>query len=62
MVRNEHYGRVIKELFEAAFGEILGATRDRMLREISEVLETIALESALLLVLEDLHWMDHATV
>jgi Cdc6-like AAA superfamily ATPase len=36
--------------------EILGATRERMLREISEALETISSERPLLLVLEDLHW------
>jgi predicted ATPase len=33
-----------------------------MLREISEVLEPITSENALLLVLEDLHWADHSTV
>lgn len=42
--------------------EILGATRQRMLREISETLETIASEKLLLLVFEDLHWVDHSTV
>jgi tetratricopeptide (TPR) repeat protein len=42
--------------------EIIGATRQRMLREISEALETIASERLLLLVFEDLHWVDHATV
>jgi DNA-binding winged helix-turn-helix (wHTH) protein/tetratricopeptide (TPR) repeat protein len=42
--------------------EIMGATRQRMLREISEALETIASERLLLLVFEDLHWVDHATV
>jgi len=42
--------------------EILGATRERMLREIGEALEVIAAESPLLLVLEDLHWVDHSTV
>ena len=42
--------------------EILGATRERMLREISEALETIATESPLLLVFEDLQWVDQATV
>jgi tetratricopeptide (TPR) repeat protein len=42
--------------------EILGATRQRMLREISEALETIASERLLFLVFEDLHWVDHATV
>jgi len=42
--------------------EILGSTRERMLREISEVLETITSENPLLLVFEDLHWADHSTV
>jgi DNA-binding winged helix-turn-helix (wHTH) protein/tetratricopeptide (TPR) repeat protein len=42
--------------------EILGATRERMLREIGEALETIASEKPLLLVLEDLHWVDPSTV
>jgi predicted ATPase/DNA-binding winged helix-turn-helix (wHTH) protein len=42
--------------------EILGATRERMLREISEALETITLEDPLLLVFEDLQWVDEATV
>ena len=42
--------------------EILGATRERMLREIGEVLETITSENPLLLVFEDLRWSDHSTV
>jgi len=42
--------------------EILGATRERMLREIGEVLETITAENPLLLVFEDLHWADPSTV
>jgi DNA-binding winged helix-turn-helix (wHTH) protein/tetratricopeptide (TPR) repeat protein len=42
--------------------EILGATRERMLREIGEVLETITTDDALLLVFEDLHWGDTSTV
>jgi DNA-binding winged helix-turn-helix (wHTH) protein len=42
--------------------EILGATRDRMLREICEALESIPLGSTLLLVLEDLHWVDYSTI
>jgi DNA-binding winged helix-turn-helix (wHTH) protein len=42
--------------------EIQGATRQRMLREIADALATIASESPLLLVLEDLHWADHSTV
>jgi predicted ATPase/DNA-binding winged helix-turn-helix (wHTH) protein len=42
--------------------EIQGATRERMLREIGEALETITTDKPLLLVLEDLHWADRSTV
>lgn len=42
--------------------EIVGATRERMLREIADALEAMASESPLLLVLEDLHWADRSTV
>jgi len=42
--------------------EILGATRERMLREIGDALETISQATPLLLILEDLHWADHSTV
>src|SRR5437867_4527115 len=42
--------------------EILGATRDRMLREIGDVLEAIAARSPLVIVFEDLHWVDYSTV
>ena len=42
--------------------ELLGATRERMLREIAEVLETLTADRPLLLVFEDLQWVDHATV
>jgi len=42
--------------------EILGATRDRMLREIREALDTLSSEEPLLLVLEDLHWVDSSTI
>jgi DNA-binding winged helix-turn-helix (wHTH) protein len=42
--------------------EILGATRERMLREIGDALEMITAESPLMLVLEDLHWVDDSTV
>jgi DNA-binding winged helix-turn-helix (wHTH) protein len=42
--------------------EILGATRERMLREIGDALETIASVNPLLLVFEDLHWVDPCTV
>jgi predicted ATPase len=42
--------------------ELLGATRDRMLREIGEALDTFSSEKPLLLVIEDLHWADPSTV
>src|SRR5258708_28608064 len=42
--------------------EIAGATAGRMLREIAEALDTITSETPLLLVFEDLHWVDYSTV
>jgi DNA-binding winged helix-turn-helix (wHTH) protein len=42
--------------------EILGANRERMVREIGDALESITAETALLLVFEDLHWVDDSTV
>jgi predicted ATPase len=51
-----------KEHRESLQREILGATRDRMLREIGEALETFSSERPLLLVFEDLHWTDPFTV
>jgi predicted ATPase/DNA-binding winged helix-turn-helix (wHTH) protein len=42
--------------------EIVGATRERMLREIADALELITEEIPLLLVFEDLHWVDGSTV
>jgi DNA-binding winged helix-turn-helix (wHTH) protein/tetratricopeptide (TPR) repeat protein len=42
--------------------EALGATRERMVRELCEALEVITREKALLLILEDVHWADHSTL
>jgi DNA-binding winged helix-turn-helix (wHTH) protein/predicted ATPase len=42
--------------------ELRGATRDRMLRELAELLDIITASKPLILVLEDLHWSDHATL
>jgi DNA-binding winged helix-turn-helix (wHTH) protein/tetratricopeptide (TPR) repeat protein len=39
-----------------------GTTRERMLRELAEVVETLTAEIPLVLVLEDLHWSDYATL
>jgi predicted ATPase/DNA-binding winged helix-turn-helix (wHTH) protein len=40
----------------------LGATRERMLREVAEALELLTAEQPLVLILEDLHWSDYATL
>lgn len=39
-----------------------GATRERMLRELTEAVEAFTMSSPLILVLEDLHWSDYATL
>jgi len=54
LMKHEH-----RELLQR---EILGATRVRMLREIGDALEAVASASSLLLVFEDLHWVDPSTV
>jgi predicted ATPase len=41
---------------------IEGATRGRMLREMGDAVEAVTAERALVLVIEDLHWSDHATL
>src|SRR6516162_8053426 len=47
---------------EALQREILGATRERMVREICEALEAITRETPLVLIFEDLHWSDPSTL
>ncbi len=47
---------------EALKREVLGAAKDRMLREIGEAIEALTAETPLVLVLEDLHWSDYSTV
>jgi DNA-binding winged helix-turn-helix (wHTH) protein len=42
--------------------EVLGATPERMLREIGDVLEAIASRCPLVIVFEDLQWVDYSTV
>src|SRR5215475_7695695 len=42
--------------------EILGASRDRMVRELCEALEVITTEKTLLLSIEDTHWADPSTL
>jgi DNA-binding winged helix-turn-helix (wHTH) protein/predicted ATPase len=42
--------------------EVRGTTRERMLREMAEALEVLTAETPLVLILEDLHWSDTATL
>lgn len=42
--------------------EILGATPERMVRELCEALEVISQSVTLVLILEDLHWADRSTL
>ncbi|HSQ20180.1 MAG TPA: AAA family ATPase, partial [Blastocatellia bacterium] len=42
--------------------EVVGATRERMVRELCEALETLTTRVTLVLVLEDIHLADHSTL
>ena len=42
--------------------EAIGATKDRMLRELADAFAALTLESPVLLFLEDVHWVDPASV
>jgi len=42
--------------------EISGSTRERMVRELCEALDVLALETPFVLILEDLHWVDASTL
>ena len=50
------------EDLEAVERRAQGATRERMLRELVEGLDILTVDSPLVLVLEDLHWSDSATI
>jgi DNA-binding SARP family transcriptional activator len=47
---------------EAVQRRLVGATHERMLREMLEALETVSEERPVVLVLEDLHWSDPSTL
>jgi hypothetical protein len=47
---------------EGSHATMLGVTRPRMLRELTLALETLAAETPIVLVLEDLHWSDVSTL
>jgi DNA-binding winged helix-turn-helix (wHTH) protein/tetratricopeptide (TPR) repeat protein len=55
-------GVVSAKLRETPQPLLLGATRDRMLREMADALEALSADRPLVLVLEDLHWSDHVTL
>ena len=41
---------------------VIGATRERMLREMAEALESLTAKTTLVFLLEDLHWADYSTL
>ena len=47
---------------DAAQKRSAGATRERMLRELTGALEALTMDRPLILILEDLHWSDYSTV
>jgi DNA-binding winged helix-turn-helix (wHTH) protein len=51
-----------QDALEGIQRKVLGASRERMLRELAEALEVVTAEQPLVLVLEDLHWSDRATM
>ena len=48
--------------FEVVQRRVLGATGERMLREFAEAVEALTRIRPLVLILEDLHWSDYATM
>jgi DNA-binding winged helix-turn-helix (wHTH) protein/tetratricopeptide (TPR) repeat protein len=55
-------GLVKPEQRESLQREILGGTRERMVREFCEALESIGEQTPLIVILEDLHWVDPSTL
>ena len=47
---------------ESLRGQVLGVTKERMLREMAEALEVLSAAIPVLLVLEDLQWSDYSTL
>jgi len=50
------------EDYDALHHRLLNSTQEQMLRELAEVIEALAADAPLVLVLEDLHWSDYATL
>lgn len=53
---------VTSESFEKLQQETIGATRERMMRELGDALGALATNSPIVLLLEDLHWADPSSV
>jgi DNA-binding winged helix-turn-helix (wHTH) protein/predicted ATPase len=53
---------VDSEELEQLQHQVWGATRERMVRELNDALEQLTAKHTLVLILEDLHWTDSATV
>ena len=58
----QYPGLLTREHRETLQQEILGATRQRMLREICEALDVITASVPVLLVFEDVQWLDSSTL
>ncbi|MCC7106077.1 MAG: AAA family ATPase [Chloroflexi bacterium] len=55
-------GAVSQQAMEALRLRVIGATQERMLREMAEALEFLCAEQPLVLVVEDLQWSDYSTL
>ncbi|MDE1006737.1 MAG: AAA family ATPase [Paraburkholderia fungorum] len=55
-------GQVTSQVRESLHRQILGASRERMLREICGLLSVLTQTQPLLLIFEDLHWADYSTI
>jgi DNA-binding winged helix-turn-helix (wHTH) protein/tetratricopeptide (TPR) repeat protein len=55
-------GVVGAEAAKALQPRVMGMTRERMLREMAEAIETLAADQPLIVLLEDLHWSDPSTL
>jgi DNA-binding winged helix-turn-helix (wHTH) protein/tetratricopeptide (TPR) repeat protein len=47
---------------DSLHSDSIGKTREGMVREMAEAIETLTAQSPLLLILEDLHWSDYSTI
>ena len=55
-------GLISVEQLTALQPKVLGTTRERMLRELVELIDSLTSRRPLVLVLEDLHWSDYSTL